>query len=200
MKSTSGKLLASAALVASAAAVAGLGTYGAFTDTTQADVKVDAGDVVIELNKAGANSNLDLAATKILPGDTIQRLATLTNDASSLASVSLTTTATESSALTTNPKHGLQLTIDRCSAAWTGAPETGYTCAAPATQSQVVERSAIIAADRKLSGLGVEQTGGVDYLLVTAAFPAEAEDKLFRNAAATVNFTFTAMQRSGTNK
>mgnify|MGYP006197812693 CR=1 FL=1 len=45
MKTTSGKLLASAALVATAAGVAGLGTYGAFTSSTAADQQVTAGTV-----------------------------------------------------------------------------------------------------------------------------------------------------------
>jgi spore coat-associated protein N len=55
MKTTSGKLLASAALVATAAGVAGLGTYGAFTSSTAAEQQVTAGKVEVNLTSSGSS-------------------------------------------------------------------------------------------------------------------------------------------------
>lgn len=54
MKTTSGKILASVAPVGTAAAVAGMGTYGGFTSSTTADQQVTAGIVTIDLGQAGA--------------------------------------------------------------------------------------------------------------------------------------------------
>ena len=83
MKTTSGKILASVALVGTAAAVAGMGTYGAFTSTTSASQAVTAGTVVIALNEAGAANTLNVPVTGLLPGDSVEKIATLTNTGNS---------------------------------------------------------------------------------------------------------------------
>ena len=49
LKSTSSKVLASAALLAAAAGVAGMGTYGGFTTSTSASADVKAGTVRFEV-------------------------------------------------------------------------------------------------------------------------------------------------------
>ena len=123
LQSTSGKLLASAALVAAAAGVAGLGTYGAFTSTTEASASVSSGTVTIALGAAGSAANrLTVASTGLVAGDTVQRAATLTNTGTqNLAAVTLTTAATTSSILDTDITNGLQVAIDRCSVPWTEA-------------------------------------------------------------------------------
>ena len=53
LKSTSSKVLASAALLAAAAGVAGMGTYGGFTTSTSASATVEAGTVNLDV---GADS------------------------------------------------------------------------------------------------------------------------------------------------
>src|SRR5438876_710375 len=104
LQSTSGKVLASLALVGTAAAVAGMGTYGAFTSTTSASTAVTSGTVSIALGANGAANRLSVAATGVVPGDTIQRAVTLTNGSGNqnLASVTLTTAASPSSILGTD--------------------------------------------------------------------------------------------------
>lgn len=93
LKTTTGKVVASAALVAAAAAVAGLGTYGAFTSATSATTNVATGTVSINLGATGATNRLSIAAAGLVPGDTVQRAATLTNPAGnqSLSAITLTT-------------------------------------------------------------------------------------------------------------
>ncbi|HAP90059.1 MAG TPA: hypothetical protein DCR15_10095 [Arthrobacter bacterium] len=203
LKSTSGKLLASTALVAAAASVAGLGTYGAFTSTTSASASVDSGTVNIALGDAGTAANrLTVASTGLVAGDTVQRAATLTNAGNqNLAAVTLTTAApTTSSLLDTDATNGLQVVIDKCSVAWTEAgtaPAYTYTCGG--TTTPVLATRAVIGANLALTNLASVTAGSTDYLRVTATLPASA-DNTFQGKSSVVGFTFTGTQRSATNK
>jgi spore coat-associated protein N len=203
LKSTSGKILASTALVAAAASVAGLGTYGAFTSTTSASASVTSGTVNIALGAADTNANtLTVASTGLVAGDTVQRAATLTNSGNqNLAAVTLTTAATTSSILNTDTSNGLQVVIDKCSVPWAEAgtsPAYTYTCSG-GTTTPVLATRGIIGANLALAGLASVTAGGADYLRVTATLPASADDT-FQNKSSVVNFTFNGTQRSATNK
>ena len=55
LKSTSSKVLASAALLAAAAGAAGMGTYGGFTASTSASAAVDSGTVKFDIG-TGTNN------------------------------------------------------------------------------------------------------------------------------------------------
>ena len=70
LKTTSGKILASVALVGTAAAVAGMGTYGAFTSSTSASQAVTAGTVTIALGAPGPANTLNVPVAGLLPGRT----------------------------------------------------------------------------------------------------------------------------------
>ena len=89
LKSTSSKVLASAALLAAAAGVAGMGTYGGFTTSTSASATVDSATVTL----TGADSGtLNVQASQVIPGDTVQRTLSLVNGGTlDLAAISLTT-------------------------------------------------------------------------------------------------------------
>ena len=200
--STRAKLLASAALLAAAAGAAGLGTFGTFTSTTSASESVSSGSVAIALGTAGtANNRLTVAASGIVPGDTIQRAATLTNSGDqNLASVALTTTATTSSLLDTDATNGLQVKIEKCSTAWTEsgtAPAYTYSCSG--TKTTALASQQIIGSNLALTGLSALTAGGVDYLMVTVSLPTTA-DNTFQSKSSVVNFAFTGTQRTGTNK
>src|SRR5581483_6991679 len=95
LTTTRGKLIASTALLAAAAGAAGLGTFGSFTSTTSATESVSSGNVTIALGASGTAANrLSVAATGVVPGDTIQRGVTLSNTGdTALSAVTLTTTA-----------------------------------------------------------------------------------------------------------
>lgn len=77
--STGKKLLASAAVVGVLAAVAGLGSWGAFTGSTSASQKVATGSAGLEMPYSDFNGPV----SGMLPGDTIERTATLYNPGSS---------------------------------------------------------------------------------------------------------------------
>ena len=202
LKTTSGKVLASAALLGAAASVAGLGTYGAFTSSTSASETVSSGTVTIALGGSGSAANrLDVAATGLVPGDTVQRAVALSNSGSQdLSAVTLTTTASPSSVLDTDATHGLQVTIDRCSVAWTEAAVSGggytYTCTG-GTTSTVLASRAIIGANLSLANLTSVTAGQTDNLRVTVSLPAAASND-FQGKSSTVAFEFTGTQRTAT--
>lgn len=196
MNSTSGKILASVALVGTAAAVAGMGTFGTFSGSTNASQDVSSDKVSITL---GSTSPLQItAATGMLPGDSVERLVTLKNDGTSdLASVSLTTAlpaAATPNSLTSDTTNGLQLTVESCTQAWTVVANGPDTCAG--TKTLRVATQGILGTDLALGNLAAKTVGQSDYLKITTALPVNA-DNTFQDKAATVNFTFTALQPTG---
>ena len=202
LKTTTGKVVASAALVAAAAAVAGLGTYGAFTSATSATTNVATGTVSINLGATGATNRLSIAAAGLVPGDTVQRAATLTNPAGnqSLSAITLTPAATTSSKLDTDPTLGLQFSVDACSVPWAEvgtSPAYTYTCTG--TTTPVLTSRAIVGANLPLTNLTSVAANKTDNLRVTATVPAAA-DNTFQGLNSVVNFTFTGTQRTSTNQ
>jgi hypothetical protein len=200
--STRAKLLASAALLAAAAGAAGLGTFGSFTSTTSASESVSSGTVQIGVGTAGTAANrLTVAATGIVPGDTIQRAVTLSNSGDqNLAAVTLTTNATTSSVLDTDATNGLQVKIEKCSTAWTEAGTSpAYTYSCSGTKTTVLASQQIIGSNLALSGLSALTAGSSDNLVVTVTLPTSA-DNTFQGKSSVVNFAFTGTQRTATNK
>ncbi len=205
------KIMISLGVVGAAAAVAGMGTFGTFTSTTSGSQGVSSGTVKIALGADGTvNNRLSVGASNIVPGDTIQRTATLTNGASTspLSAITLTTTATTttgtaaSSLLDTDALNGLQMTIQSCGSAWTEtgtAPGYTYSCTATGGPSTVVGPRPVIGKDLGLAGLTAVTPNLTDNLMVTLALPTGA-DNTFQGKSSVINFAFTGTQRGATNK
>lgn len=194
MKSTTGKVLASVALVGTAAAVAGLGTYGAFTDTTTAEQQVTAGDIEIGLNDT---ATLTAPVQNLLPGDSVEQFATLSNSGdSALNTVSLTTTGT-GSLLETDP-NGLRIAIEACPTAWTPVASGPDLCGGT-NGTPVLATSKIILSEVSLTGLSSLTPGGLDHLKITTSLPGVAGDVL-QKATSVITLKFDATQRTGTVK
>ena len=196
------KLLVSLAIVAAAASIAGLGTYATFTSSTSASQSVSSGTVTIALGATGAATNrLTVGASNIAPGDTIQRSVDLLNSGSiDLSGITLTTSASPSSLLDTDATNGLQMSIDRCSNAWTEggtAPAYTYTCSG--STSTVLASRSVVGSNLTLSNLTALTNGVTDHLRVTLSFPSAAPNS-FQNQSSTIQYTFTGTQRAGTNK
>lgn len=201
LTTTRGKLIASGALLAVAAGAAGLGTFGSFTSTTSASESVASGTVSIALGASGPANRMSVAATNIVPGDTIQRAVTLTNSGTSaLSGVYLTTNATSSSLLDTDATNGLQLSISSCSTPWTESgtsPAYSYTCSG--TTQTVLASTPVIGSNMTLNNLSSLAAGGSDNLVVTLTFPSAAGNT-FQGKSSVVNFTFTGNQRAAANR
>jgi spore coat-associated protein N len=206
-KSTSGKILASVALLGVAASVAGLGTYGSFTSTTSASETVTAGTVKVALGAAGTAVNrLTVPAVGVVPGDSIQRVAVLTNAGNqdfggvTLSTTAVTTQTAPATKLTTDALNGLQAAIDACSVPWTEAgtaPVYTYTCSG--TTTPVLQTRPIVGTDLVLSNLQSITSTKADNLRVTATLPTAANND-FQGLSSTVDFAFTATQRAATNR
>ena len=194
--STARKVVGSLGVLGTAAAVAGMGTFGNFTDsTTPVATTIQSGTLSIDLSQPGYA--VPVTTTGFVPGDSLTRAVNLVNDGNSpLGSVTLSSAATASSVLTTDTVNGLQLTVKKCSVAWTQggtASAATYTCAGTetlVTTGPVVNNVAI-------SGAAALNAGGTDYLTFSISLPASA-DNTFQGKSASLSLTFTGTQRTGT--
>ena len=189
------KIMLSLGVVGAAAAVSGMGTFGAFTSTTSGSETVGSGTVIIALG-TGAASTLTVPAVNIVPGDTIQRAVTLNNTGNSaLSAVTLTTAAAPSSLLNTDTTNGLQLKIDSCSVAWTAvAPTTAPTYTCSGTTASVLATKPVIGANTAITTRATT-AATTDNLVITLTLPSTA-DNTFQNLTSTIGFTFNATQRA----
>lgn len=192
LNTTSGKILASAALLGAAAAVAGMGTFGGFTSTTSASTAVDVATTVIGLDGQNASGGLSVPAAGLLPGDRAERLVSLSNlGTGDFGSIILGSDPTLVNALSTDKTNGLKLTVENCFTGWT-ATSGGFSCAAGAVP---VLSGVPIAGTNELGGLASFKAGKSDNLKFTVTLPKTA-DNSFQGLKNTVNFTFDATQRS----
>ena len=196
-KSTAVKVLASVVLVGTAASVAGLGTFGAFTSTTTASHDVSTGKLVLSTT-AGAQ-DFGLPVTNMVPGDTIQRSVTLTRstDTEAFGSVKLTSSADVSNLLTTDTTNGLQLKVEECSVAWVKAANTNDLTCAGQVDTLVTPRAVLAGtgADLAHATTSLNGTAKAANLKVTLTLPADAGNS-FQGLTNTIKFTFDATQRA----
>jgi hypothetical protein len=186
---TTRKVIGSLGVIGAAAAVAGMGTFGSFTDsTTPVATTISSGTVSIDLAKA---STLDFVAGDLIPGDSVTRTFTLKNDGSSdLGSVRLASVATAPSILTTDTTNGLQLAVKSCAVAWTQSG-TSFTCASG--EKTLLSGSAVRSSD--LTAPASLVAGGSDNLAITYSLPTAAGNE-FQGKQAAFSLTFTATQRT----
>lgn len=202
-RKTAKKVLLSVAALAAAAGMAGVGTYASFTDSASVDQQISTGTLSVDLGAAGPANRLDIAATAVAPGDTIQRAVDVisggTIDLGSVALTTAPTSAATSSLLDTDTTDGLQMTIHRCSVAWTEAGTApAYTYACSGTTSVVLASTPVVGTNMALSNLALA-AGSTNNLRVTLSLPSTA-DNTFQNVSSTIRYTFTATQRAGTNR
>ena len=195
---TTRKVLGSLAVIGTAAAVAGLGTFGTFTDsTTPVSAQLTSGTVSIDLAQPAAP--IPAVTTGLLPGDSIARTLTLVNDGNSpLSSVALGVSTTNPSVLTTDPVNGLQLTLKACSVAWTQGATTAPTYACGGTERAITTGGAAIG-NRTLEAPASLTPGGTDHLLLTLSLPTTA-DNTFQGKTSTLALTFSGVQRAATTR
>jgi hypothetical protein len=196
---TRAKVFLTVSAVGAAAAVAGLGTFGTFTSTTSASTPLSTGTVSIALGASGAANRLSVAASGLVPGDTVQRAVDLsvTGD-QALSAVSLTTTASPSSLLDTDATNGLQMVVDMCSVPWSeSGTAPGYTYTCSGTTSTLVASSPVIGTNLPMSGVGLT-SGSTSHLRVTLTLPTSA-DNTFQAKSSGITFSFTGTQRAGSS-
>jgi hypothetical protein len=193
---TARKVVGSLAIIGTAAAVAGMGTFGSFTDsTTPVDTTIASGTLSINVTQTGYA--VPVTTTGFVPGDSLTRAITLVNDGSAqLGGISFTSAATAGSILTTDTVNGLQLSLRSCSVPWTQAGPASaptYTCAG--TPQTLATGPAVTSVG--LTNPASLNAGGVDHLAFTVSLPTSA-DNTFQGKSATLSLSFTGVQRSGT--
>ena len=192
------KMLASVLLVAGAAGVAGLGTFGSFTATTNASQSVAAGRIVMNLSQH-PSLGTTMAATGVVPGDSIQRSVQLAKGPGSenFGSVSLTATAQTNNPLSTDATNGLQLSVDSCTSAWSVSGTNKLSC--PGTTTNLVATRRVTGTmDLSQVTANLNSTSNA-FLRLTMSLPVSAGDT-FQDLANVLTFTFDATQRNGTSK
>lgn len=189
------KVAGSVAVVGAAVAVAGLGTFGSFTGSTEAvDAAVDTGVLAIDVALADGSAPPPYAVPlpTMLPGDAISMPVNLRNGGDvDLSSVVLRSFATDSSRLDTDAVHGLQLELDSCATPWAGTSGS-YSCAGGATELY----TGPIAVEAELAGVRSMAAGTTDHLLATVSLPTTGGDDL-QNQRSSLAFVFDATQRDG---
>ena len=201
LRASSTKVLASVVLVAGAASVAGLGTFGAFTSTTSASESVATGKVVLGLTQHAALGTT-VAANDLVPGDTVQRAVVLTrsSDTETFGSVKLTTAGGTANKLTTDTANGLQLAIDQCSTGWTKAANTNeLTCSG--TVTSIIATRPVVGTNLDLGAATTALNGAnaAANLRISLSLPTAA-DNTFQGLNNTIAFTFDATQRAAQYK
>jgi hypothetical protein len=197
--STRTKAVVAGGLVALTAAGVGGAAFATFTGTSTANQTVASGTVSLSgIGTNAAGNRITVGASNIAAGDTIQRAVTMQNTGTiDLASITLTTNAVTSSGLNTDTTNGLQMTIDKCSVAWTESaiPYT-YTCGG--TTSSVLASTPVIGTNLALTNLTLTASA-TNNLRVTLTLPSSAPNAL-QAQSSTIGYTFTATQRNGTNQ
>lgn len=188
------KIVGALGVVGATVAVAGLGTFGQFTDSTSpVDTQVDSGVVSVDVSSP-AGASVPFAGGMMLAGDSRSALVDLVNDGTTpLTTVTLTSTASSSSVLDQDKVNGLQLTVESCSVAWT----TGAAAPSCAGTLHTYFTQPIIVSDVPLASSAALAAGATDHLKLTAALPSSATADTFQAATSNLNFVFTGVQRTG---
>jgi hypothetical protein len=193
--STARKVIGSLGVIGAAAAVAGMGTFGSFTDSsTPVATTISSGTVKINLAQATA---IPFTAAGLVPGDSVTRTFTLSNAGNTaLGSINFDSSAAAGSVnspLVTDLTNGLQLTVRSCPVAWTQGGTTQaptFTCASPTT---LISGPAVTSRD--LPAPASLATGGSDNIAITYTLPAGAGNT-FQDKSAGLSVVFTATQRT----
>jgi spore coat-associated protein N len=189
------KILATIALVAGAGAVAGIGTFGAYTDTTTADVSVGTAKVSVLMNDNDQGIHID--ATSMVPGDKVVFPVSIKRAAGSaeLGDVTLQTTITNQNALT----DALRLTVDSCSKAWT-VSGSSVTCSGTttnvSTDGGLVGNGATNAWGQTSSWVPTLNNNAPVYLRATLTLPGTAGNST-AGLTTGVTWALTGTQRTG---
>jgi predicted ribosomally synthesized peptide with SipW-like signal peptide len=194
--STARKVVGSLGVIGAAAAVAGMGTFGSFTDSsTPVATTIQSGTLNIDVTQQGFAVPVTTAG--FVPGDSLTRAVNLVNSGNvALGSVTLNTTAAAPSVLTTDATNGLQLAVKSCSVPWTQAgtaTAATYSC----TGTERVLGSGPAISNLTLSNPASLAAGATDYLTFAVSLPTTAGNT-FQGQSAALSLVFTGTQRTGT--
>jgi predicted ribosomally synthesized peptide with SipW-like signal peptide len=193
---TARKVVGSLGVIGAAAAVAGMGTFGSFTDSsTPVATTIQSGTLNIDVTQQGFAVPVTTAG--FVPGDSLTRAVNLVNSGNvALGSVTLNTTVSAPSILTTDTTNGLQLAVKSCSVPWTqGGTATAATYACSGTERVLGSGPAV--SNITLNNPASLAAGATDYLTFAVSLPTTAGNT-FQGQSAALSLVFTGTQRTGT--
>ena len=170
---TARKVVGSLGVIGAAAAVAGMGTFGSFTDSsTPVATTIQSGTLNIDVTQTGFAVPVTTAG--FVPGDSLTRAVNLVNSGNvALGSVTLNTTVGTPSILTTDTTNGLQLAVKSCSVPWTQAgTATAATYACSGTERVLGSGPAV--SNITLNNPASLAAGATDYLTFAVSLPTTA--------------------------
>ena len=209
IKST-GSIVAKVAIVASASiGGAALVSSSVFASLTATASNTTGGSVTtgtLSLTQAasavsGITGGFTTAITSMAPGDVVNRYVILTNAGTlDAASMTLGLSASPSTALTTNGTAGLQITVNKCTVAWTAGACSGTSTVAMATTSALA-----LATPQSFSPTALT-SGAVSHLQIVISLPAGSEVTTngtlpvgtVQGLTTALTWTFTEAQRTAT--
>ncbi|ALD11610.1 hypothetical protein [Clavibacter capsici] len=178
--------------LALALVLAGAGTAAAvLADRASSRVTVRAGAVELDWGGGGADQ-LAVPVAGLRPGESTVRLVDLANTGTVAASE---LTVTLGGTAVSSTSDGLQVALDRCPVAWTGAPGTAV-CAGTITPV-VADRPA--AGRVALPGSPALAVRGLDHLRVTVRLAASAPPTA-QGVTGSVTLRVDGVQRPGTQR
>lgn len=159
----------------------------------------------LELTMTDAGAGFGQAVSNLVPGDVVHRFVTLSNSGTlDGTGLTLGVGAATASKLTTDATKGLQVRVDRCTAAWN---TTAGTCAGTgSTLLASTALSSLIGSPQAFSGLTGLAAGDVLYLRITVSLPSQTETTVngvlpastIQGLSASLTWSFTEVQRAGT--
>ncbi len=199
------RLMVSLGILGAAGAVAGLGTWATFTDSTTANHSISTGTVDINLGTANSAANrFTDSATDVAAGDTIQRAVNLAI-AGSLDLSAVTLGVTGGTTGLNNATDGLNLQVEECPTAWnetaTAGPVYTYTCTGGLETDALADGDILTGGALSLSSLAP----GTKYLRFTWRLPSTADQDATTNGkqsgeTGVYTYAFAGTQRAGTNR
>jgi spore coat-associated protein N len=175
--------------------------FASFTASTSVTQDVSSGTMTLTLGATGSVTNrMNIAASDIVPGDTIQRTLTITTGGTlSMSDIQLTLTAPSSSLLDTNATHGLQILIEKCSQQWTesGPPYT-YSCGG-STGTLLASQSVTALKSAGATSLSGENVSGATYMRITLTFPGTADDS-YQGQTTQLQYAWSGVQPTAGDK
>ena len=193
---TTNKVIASIAVLGAAAAIAGLGTFATFTSSTSTSHTIASGTLSLT---SGPTNRLGTGASLVAAGDSMQRAIDLNYAGSvDMGSATLTTSASPSSALDTDTTDGLHARDRQVLGRLDGVRPALHLHVRrlDLDRARLVGRSSAATSPSRTSR---SPPGTTDHLRVTVTLPSTAGNA-FQNLSSTVGYTFTGVQRAGTNQ
>lgn len=144
----------------------------------------------MQVNGSDTNQTVSDVTTSA-PGDSITRTVSVENNGTvAFADVMLTTKGSSSNALTA-ASSGLQMVVDKCSVAWTGA-DAAATCGG--TVTAVIASTDLVGSNRSLS-LALSPSAAA-YVRIKLTLPSSYDDNTGVSNATRI--TFDALQSTAT--